>query len=269
MKFYDTEQMKNLPAPEWILDKVIQRNSTALLFGPSGAGKSFIALEVAFALAAQDNTIFDPSAKGVIIYIVAEGLSGFGVRIKAWERARKHKLNGESNLWFYGDALQIAQPKELSTFIGAINEEFGDERILMVVVDTVARAAVGLDENSAKDMGLFVDGMETIRKAFDCTVLVVHHSTKSAPDKERGSGALYAAVDTAISVKEVNSKIIFQCRKQKNSEPFAKMQLKLSSDGESCSIQRVVPKVELGGKPKKLKIEGDEVIVPFGEWFFI
>ena len=238
MKFYDPEDMKNLPAPEWIIDEMIQRNSTVLFYGPSGAGKSFITLEMAFALAAQDSTIFMPCARGVIIYVVAEGIAGFGVRIKAWEAARSHKLNGESNLWFYGDALQIAQPKELGKFINKVEEEFGHESVLMVIIDTVARSAVGLEENSAKDMGLFVDGMEKIRKAFDCTVLVVHHSTKSQPDKERGSGTLYAAVDTAISVKTNGEQMVFQCRKQKNWQTFENIYLNLAVNGESCTVER-------------------------------
>ena len=238
MKFYDAVAMKNLPPPEWIIQEMIQRNSHVLFYGPSGAGKSFIALEMAFALAAQDGTIFTPCARWIIVYVVAEGISGFGVRIKAWEEARGHKLNGEHDLWFYGDALQVANRKDVSHFIDEIKRQFPGQ-VLMVIIDTLARGAVGLEENSAKDMGLFVDGTEQIRKQLDCTVLVVHHSTKSQPDKERGSGTLYAAADTVISVKERNRDLIFECRKQKNSERFMPIKLHLYGREHSCTVERL------------------------------
>ena len=55
-----------------------------------------------------------------------------------------------------------------------------------MVIDTLARTSAGLEENSAKDMGVYINNCYKIRDAAregGATVLVVHHTgtTPSAP----------------------------------------------------------------------------------------
>ncbi|MCA1646651.1 MAG: helicase RepA family protein [Chloroflexi bacterium] len=45
--------------------------------------------------------------------------------------------------------------------------------------DTLARGMVGVDENSAQDMGLFIQTADRIRQATGATVVVLHHHGKS------------------------------------------------------------------------------------------
>ena len=69
---------------------------------------------------------------------------------------------------------------------------------MMVFFDTLARCAVGLDENASKDMGLLIGGLDTVKEEWGCAAVAVHHSTKAKADVERGSGATYAAMDTVL-----------------------------------------------------------------------
>ena len=50
--------------------------------------------------------------------------------------------------------------------------------VRMIVVDTLARAMPGSDENGAKDMGLVVEQCDRLRDAFQCLTLLVHHTGK-------------------------------------------------------------------------------------------
>jgi hypothetical protein len=95
----------------------------------------------------------------------------------------------------------------------------------IVVIDTLARCFIGGDENSTRDMGLFVHGCDRLREAFPgATVLVVHHTGKDAKRGDRGSTALRAAADTRIQIWEAKDGTrIVQCEKQKDAERFKTM----------------------------------------------
>jgi hypothetical protein len=171
-----------IPKPSYVsADYPIYTGGFNALIGPSGAGKSFVALDMAAQVAC------DTSA----IYIAGEGIAGYAARWSAW----KDYHNVESaDLWFYREALQVIEDDQLMNFIGMIKEHQPD----LVVIDTLARSAEGLEENSAKDMGRFVGACDRLRRALDCAVLVVHHTGKSG--KIRGSSALYGAADCVLSL---------------------------------------------------------------------
>ena len=79
-------------------------------------------------------------------------------------------------------------------------ENWGGQVPALIVVDTLARAAPGQDENSARDMGRVVQSCDGFRKLYGCCVLLVHHTPKGGHDW-RGSTAVWNALDTGLSVK--------------------------------------------------------------------
>ena len=70
----------------------------------------------------------------------------------------------------------------------------------MVVVDTLARALAGGDENSGQDMGNLVFHADKIRMATGAHVCFIHHSGKNKALGARGHSSLRAAVDTEIEI---------------------------------------------------------------------
>jgi len=234
MKLLYPEDLLNMPPPEWILKEVIQKDSTILLYGPPGLGKSFMALEIAFAVAADRSDIFTVERPGSVIYVAGEGVSGIGVRLQAWQQDRKTKL--DRNVAVIGQPVQLADKATRRKFIKMVIEEFGKPSL--IIFDTLARCAVGMDENSAKDMGQIIDGLEEIRAAFGSTSILVHHSTKANPKTERGSGAIYGAVDTVLSLSADGKDYIkLECQKQKNGVAARVRSLELKPIGDvSCVI---------------------------------
>src|SRR3546814_5054521 len=67
----------------------------------------------------------------------------------------------------------------------------------LIVVDTVARALAGADENSASDVGRLVDAFDWLKSQWGCAVLPIHHTghSQEAKTRGRGSSALYAGLD--------------------------------------------------------------------------
>lgn len=178
------DKLKDLPMPKFLPgDYPIYNMGFNVLVGKSGSGKSFLALDIAGRVATQ----------GVVVYIAGEGVSGYSSRWECWKAF--HQVS-KANLFFYTEALQVMNNMQLWDFFRMTEETCGKKPDL-VVIDTMARSAIGLDENSARDMGQFVAAVDHIRAALDCSVLVVHHTGKSGD--MRGSTALYGAADSVLA----------------------------------------------------------------------
>ena len=72
----------------------------------------------------------------------------------------------------------------------------------MIVIDTLARAMGGGDENSGQDMGRLIRHADLLRQMTGAHVHLVHHSGKDAGRGARGHSSLLGALDTEIHVEE-------------------------------------------------------------------
>jgi hypothetical protein len=221
-RFLNSDELKNRPDPEWQVEDVLQRDTLALLVGMQETFKSFIAVDLAMAVGTGRHWQGHAVQPAVVAYVSAEGGSGLPIRIEAWKTVKGHE---QDQCFFLADqAPQFLDRKiggdvdELLLALAELPEPPG-----LVVIDTAARAMVGGDENSAQDMGLFIDTAEKIRQATHATVLIVHHFNKAGA--ARGSTALLGAVHTIIECsREKNSRhVLVQCGKQKDGEHFTPM----------------------------------------------
>lgn len=185
------DDLRSLPAPQYALsDYPIYASVLNALVGPSGAGKSFVAVDIAGKLAKQ-------GAK--VIYIAGEGLFGYSARWEVWKH--HHGIQASPNLIFYDTPVNFIDDLAMDGFIGEITQYTP----ALVVVDTVARCMVGGDENSTRDMGLFVNSCDRIMHQLGAGLLVVHHTGKDG--KMRGSTALFGACDSVIFLERNESEI--------------------------------------------------------------
>jgi hypothetical protein len=165
-------------------------------------------------------------------------------------------------------ALNLMDPsgdvEQLLELIAAKQNEIGVP-IVLVVVDTVARAMPGGSENDAQDMGRLVRGADRIKEQTGAAVLLIHHAGKDSTKGARGSSALRAAVDTEIEVTESDGVHIATITKQRDLDTrgqsvaarFLPVPLGKNQWGEirsACVVEREdVPVVtrEPGGKAQK------------------
>lgn len=195
-------ELKNLPPIEWIIKGEIPARGISVLFGASGSGKSFIALDYALKIAQGSP----------VLYVAGEGEYGYRQRVGAW---CKHHNKTEGQLFISLGAVQMMQEGDFSAFL-----EAGETiRPVIVIIDTMARSMVGSDENSTRDMGLFIQACEDLKQTLDCAVLIIHHTNKGGI-YERGNSALRGASDVMIKVTAEDDLIRVESAKTKDAQPF-------------------------------------------------
>jgi uncharacterized protein YjhX (UPF0386 family) len=211
-------ELKNLLPAEWLINGMLPKRALCELHGASGSGKSFFALHLAATLAVE----------GAVLYVAAEGASGYNGRVEAWQEANDHK---DIKLYFMLSEVNLFDREEVLSFI----EEAQSLTPILIVFDTLARCMIGGDENSAKDMGIVVQSCDLIRHKLETTVLVVHHTGKSGGD-ERGSSALRGGCDSMIELVNHNEIITVSSSKLKDGKPFDTLHFRMEERGDSVVL---------------------------------
>lgn len=174
-------------APEW----AIYLKGLNLMYGEPGTGKTFAALDFAcrMCLAYPDSAV---------IYSSGEGNAGMYGRLRGWET--KHKIN-IGNLFLYDKALEFGEAEEVSAFF----TEAAQLNPIFVIVDTLARSTMSLNENDKVAMQGFITETERIVQAMDIGVLFLHHTNKVGG--MRGSTAINGAMDSIIKLQRADTTI--------------------------------------------------------------
>jgi len=210
----DSTKLSLLPAAEPIIDEVLYANSVNWLHGKPGHGKTFVATDWACHVATGRHWRDFETTSWKVLYIVAEGAHGMYDRRQAWELANGVEVPA-GRLFFLPIAVQLMKDLDVDALV-QLAEELD---VGMIVIDTQARVTVGADENSAKDMGVFIDHLERLRAVTQACVLVVHHESRSG-DSLRGSTALEGAATTVVRATKDGTLIRLDNTKQKDGPQF-------------------------------------------------
>jgi hypothetical protein len=108
----------------------------------------------------------------------------------------------------------------------------------MIICDTQARITVGVDENSAQDMGQVVAHLERLREVSAACVTLVHHSGLNG-EHARGSSSIRAAMQTELAVTKAGPVVTIKTAKQKDHEQQPDFDLVLSPMAGTGSVTLV------------------------------
>jgi len=236
-------QLKQRPAPEWMIDGILLEDSLSAIVGGPGSFKSFVAIDMALSIAGGHPWNGHAVRRGPVVYISAEGSKGVPKRITAWENY--HGRTASEECYFLTDAVQFMETGDVEELLFAIG--LLPVRPVYVVVDTLARTMLGYEENSSKDMGVYIAGADRIRSATSANVCLLHHVNKSGDT--RGSTALPGALDTIIEVKRDDDILTLTCGKQKDAEEFTSFHLLrriIEVDNDDTSLV-LIPSDQTGG----------------------
>jgi hypothetical protein len=204
----------------WLLEDYLETDALVVFFGLPSAGKSFIALDIACCVATGTSFHGHAVQHGAVFIIAGEGHNGLARRSRAWSQHNGVSIE-DADLYFSRGPTDLRDMKNAAWVADAVQrlaDETGKTPTL-IVIDTLARNFGG-DENSAAEIGQFVRSVDSLlRRKWNATVIIVHHSGKNAERGARGSSALKCAVDAEYEVKREEGKVIHLIpRKMKDAE---------------------------------------------------
>jgi hypothetical protein len=256
-QFIDDAALSIDQSPEYLVEGILPCDALGVLFGPPASAKTFLALDLALSVASGTDWLGQcPVKQGSVVYVAAEGSSrSLGNRVEAWKAF--HRIREESvGVQFLLQPVQLHTRSERDKLLYAIEDQLAVPPAL-VVVDPLARCFLGGDENSAKDMGLLIAGMDALRGA-GATVLGVHHAGHNKKIRERGSSALRAAADTMMTItrdRTPGGLYTVRCEKQKDDQHFGDLHLRLRPqvvrDGEQSRVLELVSRAADGGQRRR------------------
>lgn len=249
-KLYSVSDLFSLPEPEWLIDGLFSEGAFGCVFGPPGHGKSFVTLAWALSIASGVHWCGHEVQQGQVVYIAAEGGVGIRRRVAAW--LQNNQLTDVPDAFFLLEGVQVHDSEEVEAVIDKLAE--CDKMPSVVIVDTLARCFAGGDENSAKEVGDFIAGIDRLRAETGAAVLVVHHTGKADNETERGSSALRAAADVMIRVaRDASGAVVVRNNKQKDAEEFSPVRLRLQQvqlpGDDNITSCVLVPAAEVARQP--------------------
>jgi hypothetical protein len=141
--------------------------------------------------------------------------------------------------------LALAEPSGPGSVLAAkIEIEARLEAALgLVIVDTLAACAVGLDENSQRDAGRIADGLQRIAEAGPA-VVVIHHTSKGGTGV-RGSSVLTGAFDRVLTLTKRLRGNVLRVESANDGDagadfPFRLQGVVTGTDAEGNDIETVV-----------------------------
>jgi len=244
------------------VEGLLTEGGASVIYGPSNCGKSFWVLDLAVAVATgkpfRGNREVD---QGAVIYVALEGSHGVRNRIEALRR--EGKLPDDAPLFLCFAPVSLLDKKHAAKLAASVKvaAEQSGQPCRLVILDTLARAMAGGDENSGKEMGAAVKSMDAIRAATGAHVLLVHHCGKNEALGARGHSSLRGAVDTEIEISRPDGETISTVRVTKQRDlpmgdamPFSLVSVVLGTDRRGKPVSSCLVRhegEEMASKPRR------------------
>lgn len=197
-KFQTKSQWLNEPKPVWRVPGLLPDNATVLVVAPTQNFKSFLMLDLCLGIATGTETFGFKPEPAVVLYAALEGRNAIKhLRVPAWQFAKGVDDVVIEN-FIVGEAPKVGHDGQMAEFHACI--EAMPVKPKVIVIDTLGKSMIGMDESSTKDAGTFIGFCDWLKDSFGCTVIAIHHPSK-AGKAARGSSAFEAGFDTTIYVE--------------------------------------------------------------------
>lgn len=224
-KAHDRDKIKwmhdyadNVQDPTWLIPNVLPAQGVGMLYGESGSYKSFLALDMALCLAfGLPGQWGAPPVKNDVLFLAGEGpVATAKKRWPAWMEWQGQEFRNDHR-FLIKDRVPFHTDSDAWEHVKADLNELKAKPAL-IVIDTLTRLMVGMNENETKDATLITNFMEELARYYECFVLAIHHTGKDQNKGARGSSAFYANMDTVLSTKLKIGGTEFRVRKQKDAD---------------------------------------------------
>lgn len=219
----------SLEARDFVQGLLIEQ-TLIVIYGQSNSGKTFWFIDLCLHIAAGWEWCGRRVEQSGIVYCVLEGGGGFRNRVAAWKDA-KGVAGYDMPFAAIPSSINLLDP---NADTGALIETVRlaatglSVPVRLIVVDTLARAMAGGNENAPDDMGAMIANADRIRNETGAAVAFVHHSGKDESKGGRGHSSREAAADTEIEVAELEEYRVAAVVKQRELPKCDALRFRLS-----------------------------------------
>lgn len=231
LRLFTWQEVQDHQPPPPLIEGIIHKGELAVLYGPSGVGKTFASLGMTYSVASGTPWHGRKVQQAAVVYIAGEGaLGGIRDRTRAWlispdeppteEGAKDERPTDEQErlsaaldenffvhrgpVQLFAEAQETSDADALIAAMSALPKPVG-----LLVIDTMSACVAGANENSARDVGLFLCICDRIRFETGAAVLLIHHTGK-AKKLERGSSALRGRCDVMLPLLASGKDMVLQ-----------------------------------------------------------
>ena len=180
----------------YIVKGLIAPRDLFLMVAKPGGGKSALAPSIGYAIA-QGQPVFGRRTKpGLVLYVPVEDPHGMRQRVHALKRERGDAANF---LIVEGvaDLFSAASPDP-----AALLELATDRRPALIVIDTMAAAWRGLEENEGRDMARVISVCRSLNETGTAVMLLCHPNKSAVSDGiARGHSSLNGDADVGMALE--------------------------------------------------------------------
>ncbi|OGP64681.1 MAG: hypothetical protein A3K22_04990 [Deltaproteobacteria bacterium RBG_16_42_7] len=181
---------------EWVIDRLIPKESIIVIFGKGGIGKTWLTMDMARCIGGGLPFLGLSSIKTTVIFIDFENPL-------AVLNCRTQKLGDAEDVYFWRSGNEKIKAPRLDS------PEWGLYKTLpkgaVLIFDTL-RASQGKDENASNDMGFIMGRLKELRD-MGFTVILLHHTAKNSDKVSKGSTAIVDLADHILGLTRVRKKI--------------------------------------------------------------
>lgn len=190
-------EMKAMPEPEWLVEGVIQKQSTALIFGKSNVFKSFIAVDIGMSVETGRAWHGNGVEGGGVLYVATEGANGVGrLRIPAWYDFH-HVPEAERGAFLYPQEIRLDVEEDIDGLIGSMRD---DGPFALVIVDIFGGSMSG-SEIEDKTARAWVHGIQRILRETGASILTVAHTGWADDTRARMHTHFWGSFDSRLRVE--------------------------------------------------------------------
>ena len=268
LTFLSPSDCENLPTRRYVIKGLLAEGDVGTIVGAPGAGKSLLAPYLGFMVAQGEPAFGRRTRQGGVFYVAAEDGLGMRGRVRAL-RDEYGDADGFKLVAGVSDLLAKNSP-DLKELLKAVKRD----RPSLIIVDTIAVAFPGLEENDAKSMGQVVHVARQLARR-GAAVLLIHHDTKDGSNGlPRGHSILNGAVDVNLYLKREDGAVTGKLTKNRNGSTDEKLAFTVATiplgedeDGDTITtaICREADSADTGSREVKLSPSAKAALTVFYE----
>ena len=225
------------PPIEWLWPGWLVRGDLAFAVGDPGVGKSLLGLYLAVAFA-RGGTLLGSTC--------SRGTAGVFDYENPLDEAHARLLGGGVTAADHAGLVYFHHPElDLARDAAMLANLIAFYRLELVVIDSLRRAAPGLDENDSAAVSKVLSPLRAISAKTGTTILVVHHPRKRSLDNSteatqmvRGSGDLVASVDSLFYLRaKGDESFTLEHAKARRGRPHEPILVRIESDDERLALR--------------------------------